>query len=62
MSPNVILVLFPWLQIIIIMFNMQVKGSMGLVERKGTSAKITKREISLQKFNASKWGKKMLCF
>ena len=44
------------------MFNMQVKGSMGLVERKGTSAKITKTEISLQKFNPSKWEKNVLYF
>jgi len=41
---------------------MQVKGRMGLVERKGTSAKITKKELSLQKFNPSKWGKNVLCF
>jgi len=48
------LVLFRWLQIITIMFNMQIKESMGLVERRGTSAKITKKEIGLQKFNPSK--------
>lgn len=62
MRPNVVLILFPWLQIITIVFNMQVKGSMGLVERKGTSAKITKKETSVQKFNPSKWGKKYVAF
>jgi len=41
---------------------MQVKGRMGLVERKGTNAKIIKKEISLQKFSPSKWGKNVLCF
>jgi len=62
MRPNVILVLFPWLQMITIMFNMQVKGGMGLIERKGTSAKSTKKEIGLQKFNPSKWGKNVFFF
>lgn len=46
------------------MFNMQVKGGgggMGFVERKEASAKSTKKEIELQKFNPSKWGKNVLC-
>ena len=47
---------------ITIMFNMQVKGGMGLIERKGTSAKSTKKEIGLQKFNPSKWGKNVFFF
>ena len=44
------------------MFNIQGKGGMGLVGRKGKSAKSTKKEISLQKFIPSKWGKNVLCF
>jgi len=35
---------------------------MGLVERKGTSAKITKKETGVQKFNPSKCGKKYVAF
>jgi hypothetical protein len=45
---------------ITIMFNIQVKGGMGLTERKGTSAKSTKKEIGPQEFNPSKWGKNVL--
>jgi hypothetical protein len=62
MIQNIILVLFPWLHMITIMFNIQVKGDMGLVERKGTRAKSTKKELGLQKFNPSKWGKNVSCF